>query len=80
MPHKLTQGIFLYFPLSGKDNISIMEENYLYAMNKCFLLLLVLSYGKDKAFAIQGKPQFEQTNGPFQSVYQSHSDCEIASR
>lgn len=42
-----------------------MEENYLYAMNKCLLLLLVLSYGKDKAFAIQGKPQFEQTNGPF---------------
>ena len=69
MPHKLTQGIFLYFSLSGKVNISIMKENYLYAMNKCFLLLLVLSYGKDKAFAIQGKPQFLQPNRPFQSAY-----------
>ena len=39
-----------------------MEENYLYAMNKCFFLFLLLSCGKDEAFAIQGNLQFKHTN------------------
>lgn len=51
----------------GKVDILIMEGNYLYAMNKCFLLFLLLSCGKDEAFAIQGQLQFKHTNGLFES-------------
>ena len=61
-----------------KGRYSIMEENCLHPINKCFFLFLLLCCGKDESFTIPGKVQLKRTNGLFELIYNMREQVGIA--
>ena len=61
-----------------KGRYTIMEENCLYPINKCFLLSLLLCCGKNESFTIPGKVQIKHVNGLFELIYNVREQVGIA--